>query len=348
MSDAGEPTTDYKIKSRDYRQSNQFRFKDKDITKRTDDKCSSSVEMSTTRKRDRSDHHPRSDDRHRRRRKHKHSSTKARTPENTTSQKKTRSTDTSENYLDPEEAFRESLFDALADDDCAQFWEGVYGQPIHTYPNTKLGPDGELERMSDDEYAAYVRTKMYERTHQYLFEEKARRDEARKRADATRRETSASAKLEREKLYRSGANQKYQDDIFQREIEQSIKRGRERKERKTWSDYWNKYLERWKDLGKGGCEDLSMRSIPWPIESGKYKDANLENIERFFRLAPTAGKSNNIQLDTILKAERIRWHPDKIQHKLGGQDISKDILQAVTSIFQIIDELWSQLRESSS
>ena len=34
---------------------------------------------------------------------------------------------------DPEAAFRESLFDAMADDEGAAFWEGVYGQPIHVY-----------------------------------------------------------------------------------------------------------------------------------------------------------------------------------------------------------------------
>ena len=36
-------------------------------------------------------------------------------------------------HLSPDTAFRESLFDALADDEGAAFWEGVYGQPIHSY-----------------------------------------------------------------------------------------------------------------------------------------------------------------------------------------------------------------------
>src|SRR5436190_10673322 len=34
----------------------------------------------------------------------------------------------------PDTAFRESLFDALADDEGAAYWESVYGQPIHIYP----------------------------------------------------------------------------------------------------------------------------------------------------------------------------------------------------------------------
>ena len=45
-------------------------------------------------------------------------------------------------YMDPNSAFIESLFDALADDEGAAYWEDVYGQPIHTYPNVKEGPGG--------------------------------------------------------------------------------------------------------------------------------------------------------------------------------------------------------------
>lgn len=49
--------------------------------------------------------------------------------------------------ISPNSAFRESLFDALADDEGAAFWESVYGQPIHTYdiPSVPKGPNGELE-----------------------------------------------------------------------------------------------------------------------------------------------------------------------------------------------------------
>src|ERR1700742_2725384 len=53
--------------------------------------------------------------------------------------------------LPPDQAFRESLFDAMGDDEGAAFWENVYGQPIHHYPDTYQDEEtGELERMTDD------------------------------------------------------------------------------------------------------------------------------------------------------------------------------------------------------
>lgn len=231
-----------------------------------------------------------------------------------------------EGPIDPEVAFRASLFDAMRDDEGAQFWEGVYGQPVHTYPNTKPGPDGKLERMTDDEYAAYVRTKMYEKTHQYLIEEKERRDAARRQNEKMRRE---AVEQERE---------------FRRNLEKSLKRGNERALKKAWSEKWNNYLMRWDILEKDGHKEIDLASIPWPVASGKRSDINLEEIERFFAYGPTGGKPSETQLKKLLKSERIRWHPDKIQQKLGGQEIDKSILQASTFVFQVIDKLWSQIR----
>ncbi|CZR67252.1 uncharacterized protein PAC_17151 [Phialocephala subalpina] len=236
----------------------------------------------------------------------------------------------SSQYMDPDAAFRESLFDAMADDEGAQFWEGVYGQPIHTYPDVKQGPDGELERMTDEEYTAYVRAKMYEKTHQHLFEEKARRD---------------AAKKERERLAREGAKEEREAERFRRKVEESLRRGEERKSKKAWSEKWDTYIQKWDKLGKGVVENIAIASIPWPVESGKRKDVGTKEIERFFLYAPTAGQPTEAQLSKVLKVERVRWHPDKIQQKLGGQSVSEEVIQAVTAVFQVIDTLWSEMRD---
>ena len=239
----------------------------------------------------------------------------------------------SSQFQDPEVAFRESLFDAMADDEGAQFWEGVYGQPIHTYPDVKPGPDGELERMTDDEYTAFVRAKMYEKTHQHLIEEKARRD---------------AAKKERERLARESAKEEREAEKFRRKVEESLKRGKERKSRKAWGDRWEAYIQKWESLGKGAAAGkIHIASIPWPVESGKRVDAmELKEIERFFLNAPTSGQPTEAQLAKVLKVERVRWHPDKIQQKLGGQDVSDDVMQAVTAVFQVIDRMWSEVKDA--
>ncbi|KAF7587530.1 hypothetical protein BBP40_007089, partial [Aspergillus hancockii] len=123
-------------------------------------------------------------------------------------------TDTpSETHLNTDTAFRESLFDALGDDEGAAYWESVYGQPIHTYPipNVPKGPNGELEQMSEEEYASYVRTRMWERTREGMEEERER------------------LRAERAKQKRREARAEEERGEFERAVEESLARGRERK-----------------------------------------------------------------------------------------------------------------------
>jgi len=117
--------------------------------------------------------------------------------------------------LDSEAAFRESLFDAMADDEGADYWSSIYGQPIHTYPNTYLSPEtGRLEKMTDEEYTEFVRTKMWEKTHQHVLEERARREAAAK-----------ALKEEREQARRNGDKMERDRDVFAKRMEESLKRG---------------------------------------------------------------------------------------------------------------------------
>ena len=236
--------------------------------------------------------------------------------------------------VDPDIAFRESLFDAMADDEGAQYWEGVYGQPIHQYSDVKTGPTGELERMTDDEYTAFVRAKMYEKSHQHLIEEKARRDAARK---------------ERAQRAKEAAKEEREADRFRTKVEESLRRGQERKSRKTWLEKWNEYIKKWEYLNgqnsAGSTNKVFIASIPWPVESGQRKDVSMKEIERFFLYAPTSGQPTEAELGKVLKLERVRWHPDKIQQKLGGQAVSEDIMQAVTEVFQVIDQMWADVRK---
>jgi hypothetical protein len=85
--------------------------------------------------------------------------------------------------LSPDQAFRESLFDALGDDEGAAFWQGVYGQPIHNYPDTYEDEEtGELERMTEEEYAQFVRRKMWEKSWEGI--EAAKEEKKRERPSA--------------------------------------------------------------------------------------------------------------------------------------------------------------------
>ncbi|KAL8738556.1 MAG: hypothetical protein Q9181_000663 [Wetmoreana brouardii] len=237
--------------------------------------------------------------------------------------------------LDPETAFRESLFDALADDEGAAFWESVYGQPIHTYSpyifsSAKINNDPEqakLQRMTDDEYATYVRACMWEKSHGYIIEQRRRREDEHVR------------RKQREKHERD----------WERSVEEALRRGEERREKYRWKDAWGRYLRGWDVLSHiENREDTNMKEhIPWPVEMAGSKDVAAEQVERFFKHAPQPKKpGDEVDLGATLKAERLRWHPDKFLQRAGGQGLDKETIAKVTAVFQVIDRMWSEIRQA--
>lgn len=232
-----------------------------------------------------------------------------------------------------DEAFRESLFDALADDEGAAYWEGVYGQPVHIYPDHKSGPDGKLERMTEEEYADYVRTKMWEKSHQHIVEER----EARKRAYDERKKQRQSSErdLEREETER---------EWIRSQMAESLKRGEERKKAKQAMAAWGDYTRKWdeikttQDLSEKNASEV-RRIIPWPVVSGDAKEISKDAIKEFLSTSSTWKEDRGV----VLKTERVRWHPDKMQQRFG-QHVDTETMKSVTAVFQIIDQLWNDLR----
>ena len=269
------------------------------------------MDESPTGKRYRRRHH----NRHRRRKEHKEASTQGGYDPNKPL------------YADPDTAFRESLFDAMADDEGADFWENVYGQPIHTYSNMKQPePGGELEQMNDDEYVSYVQARMWEKTHQHILEERAKRE-----ADAKRRREwrDRSARMEAEA------------DGFDRKIEESLRKGQERSNRKRWKDAWMSYATGWEGVKQAGVQhDDKGLAIPWPVKSGRMEDISKEEVEKFMRNGIEC--SGTRDLTSLLKGERIRWHPDKMQQRAGS--LNESSRRAVTAVFQFLDSMLSELK----
>jgi len=230
-------------------------------------------------------------------------------------------------------AFRESLFDALADDEGAAYWEGVYGQPVHVYPDTKPGPDGKLERMSEEEYAEYVRGKMWEKSHQHILEEREENKKARQRR-----------KEQRAHIDEHVAHEDQERDRIRLQMEESLKRGAERKKAKEAAAAWEVYTKKWEELKSAQniaqeADSTVTELIPWPVASGKAKHVSKEEIERFLR-SSDVWKADPAAL---LKIERVRWHPDKMQQRFG-QHIDTETMRSVTAVFQVIDRLWTERR----
>lgn len=230
--------------------------------------------------------------------------------------------------VDPGALFRESIFDAMADDEGADYWEGVYGQPVHIYPNTKTGPDGKLERMTDDEYADFVRTKMWEKSHQHILEERAARERTRRDRKARTRdleEESAKEEAERENI--------------RRQMDDSLKRGAGRKRAKEAGAAWATYTTKWNHLKS--MQDSGLHNprdaIPWPVTSGRASHVDGKPVEEFLKSSPDWREDAM----ALLKMERVRWHPDKMQQRFG-QHLDAGAMKLVTAVFQVIDRLWNE------
>ncbi|KAA8650737.1 hypothetical protein EYZ11_005036 [Aspergillus tanneri] len=258
--------------------------------------------------------------------------------------------------LSADTAFRESLFDALGDDEGAAYWESVYGQPIHNFavPSVPKGPNGELEQMSDEEYASYVRRRMWERTREGMLEEQER----------LRKERIRQKK--REERWGQESREKMQ---FERAMEESLRRGQERRRLKAWKSIWEAYLRSWDEVDKAVAAVSSSRDesdnhrsrlrnlLFWPVETGKRKDVSRSNVEDFMRHTPFSSADSNTDTDkeitlpdllATLKSERVRWHPDKIQHRYGALGIDEVVMRSVTEVFQIIDTMWNELKPKHS
>lgn len=257
--------------------------------------------------------------------------------------------------VDPDRAFRESLFDALGDDEGANFWEGVYGQPIHKYPNQYIDEEtGELETMDDEEYAQYVRRKMWEKSREGVeaAREEARRDKARRKAQEER----IRANEPQDQSSTAGPHNNF---VFDFEIEASLQRGQRRKDQKRWRALWKDYLQRWEslqDLAQNHDQRESEATLflrnkmAWPVESGQRRDVNAEEIQRFVRSGAQATESDPESranaLAAAVKVERVRWHPDKIQQRYGSLEIDEATMKGVTATFQVLDQMWNDLRDS--
>lgn len=253
--------------------------------------------------------------------------------------------------LSPNAAFRESLFDAMGDDEGAAYWESVYGQPIHNYavPSVER-PGGELEQMNDEEYAAYVRARMWARTREGMLEQQEQQREQRRKQKERERKTSP------------GSERK----AFQRVVYENMRQTQERKLRRQWEGVWVKYLSSWTEIeteknastsepttmttagaeAEAKAESTTKPALQplrnllfWPVLSGKRCDVTPEAVKEFMMHAPAE------TLPVILKTERVRWHPDKMQQRYSVLGIDEVVLRSVTQVFQIIDQMWSEQRE---
>jgi len=89
-----------------------------------------------------------------------------------------------------------------------------------------------------------------------------------------------------------------------------------------------------------------QRRIPWPVLSGRWEDVGKDEVERFFRHAERYGGVREGGLGGLLKVERVRWHPDKMQQRAGKDGVDGETMKLITAVFQVIDRMWSETKSA--
>ena len=233
-----------------------------------------------------------------------------------------------------------------------------------------------MHMMDDEKYVSYVRRKMWEKSHGYIFEERARREEGRKRRkeEEERRERKRRRRREEdEEIGEDSGNDptaQLHDPFPRKEVIRE-------EDTKAWERYqskWEKLLTTTSPSHDANHQkkpnDRNTTSpapdpnrpyshtpkpirnlIPWPTSSRTYNSLSPSAIESFFREnAPLSTASDKEIKDDggllrkVMKVERVRWHPDKMQQRLGQRlRMDEETLRGVTMVFQVVDGLYQRL-----
>ena len=263
------------------------------------------------------------------------------------------------------DAFRASLFDALADDEgAAAYWENVYNEPIHVYPRPAVPntATGELEEMSDEKYVEYVKRQMWERKHPEIVYERKRRERERKAEEeeqtrrreefVRRKEQAAWERSQRSRFKDESDGQRKERYEYEFAGEKEWSRNdapRTQSSRREYLSTWSGYLTAWDQLKLELLEQREKKDdkdsvkpskrMPWPVL--KSQAPTKPNIVAFMQHAPADDRTERLRM---LKAERVRWHPDKVQQRFGGA-VDDGTMKLVTGVFQVVDGMVEEERK---
>ena len=255
---------------------------------------------------------------------------------------------------EPDYVFSEDLNYALTDTEGAAEWEGKYGISISKIPKLKQGQDGKMVSMTFLELERSAKATLWKNTPEALQAEKARRNEKKKAEEQEAQEEREAQRRSRDAKRRLEKKRQAQADLDAR-IEESLRRGNERRAPKTWfekwqaswssAEKWEIYAANWESHVKDQ-HPLHINDIPWPVVTGKFEDLDISSVKEFLMRAPReqlwGGKSPSIeQFQNLVKTERIRWHPDSVQRQFGGQGVDAEVMKAVNEVSSLINEVWS-------
>lgn len=218
--------------------------------------------------------------------------------------------------LGTDSAFRQKLFDAMAEDEPLDSLEAEYGFTVPsrwrngtgtTYAHAGMAKSG-LEAMEEEEYAEYVRRNMWRRTHRQEVIAMEERDREAKRKERELKE----------------ARRKQRED--ERERKRRAEQREQKKAERERQGHREAYTAKWASLNASKAAapngaHLQFSDIPWPVYPPRDSPISADSltseaISRFL-LDPVAGPSS-AELDSagvrdVLRAAIRSYHPDRFR-----------------------------------
>ncbi|CAG8457743.1 1516_t:CDS:1, partial [Dentiscutata heterogama] len=206
-----------------------------------------------------------------------------------------------------DEQWTQHLFDVMAEDEFDYYQNSFYYEE-RTYDSKGI------DSLSEDDYAAFIRKGMYEKQHEQELKDRRKREDEFKQKQKIKQRKLAEMQAEQQRLMRH-------EQARLQEI---------RHERRAL------YLARWKQFDVNGQSSIEFKDIPWP--TADIKRLSKVSVEDFL----LSGIEDNSEIRSILRQERIRFHPDRWHRwirRVPTEKQKKKIMETVTEISRTINVL---------
>ncbi|ORY69546.1 uncharacterized protein BCR38DRAFT_471033 [Pseudomassariella vexata] len=226
--------------------------------------------------------------------------------------------------------------DGLAKTERDRQWEAIEAMMKKLGINMQDVLD-DMERKQWDREARKHEKREDERKKRQEFEQE-KRDRARQEKERQEKERQEKERQEKERQEKERQEQRKAEEEKKRKEkeareeairerariarEKRAKEAREKaeKEAQEWAQAWKRYCKAWNRIETDLYAKFSEDDVPWPVRSGLLADVNEVDVKTFFRKAPPGCKSGRSDVDQLsLKKEILRWHTDKILHRLGPE-----------------------------
>ncbi|KAK7937521.1 uncharacterized protein PG986_014389 [Apiospora aurea] len=161
----------------------------------------------------------------------------------------------------------------------------------------------------------------YTPDNQHLREKVQQEEEQRKAAEEERRKVAEEIQKARESA---------RERLRLAQVE------REQKSAAEWTEALSEYRMRWADIKSS--QEMTGRTIPWPVKSGLLRDVNRDNVSEFIRKAMSSEDTAEKKF-ILINAETKKWHTDKVMQHFGRDIVEGEVHEELATVAKVTVEL---------